>query len=418
MAVIAVCLLIASPARACVGDCNADLAVSIDELVRGVSIALGTAPMASCEPFDRNGDGRITVDELVAAVGNAAMGCEGYTQAFVVTTDYSAGSFATVGIDPPHGVMPSSPQHQIYRDAVARAHGGLVYVINRLFRDNVQVLDPRLGFKTRLQCSTGNGTNPHDIAFAAEDKAYVSRFETPKLLIVNPQAAADCHDFVRGTIDLSAVADADGNPDMDQMAIVDGRLYVALDRLNIRTILRTPAENGALAVVDTATDALLGAIELTGKNPFAATKGLTVRDGALYVNEPGYFGVLDGGIERVDLATQQAEGFVITEQELGGDITDFVLISDHLAYAIVGPPGVTNTLVAFDPTTREITHTLLTTATATLFDIELDDRGQLWVADRAARNPGVRIYRAADGTALTTTPFDLVLPPFEIVFIR
>lgn len=409
--------MLAAPALACTGDCNSDRTVTIDELVHGVSISLGAVPLAACPAIDRDGNGRATVDELIAAAGNALQGCTGQTTAFVVTSDFTTGAWATVGVDPPRAVQPASSRQLIYRDAVVRTHGGLVYVINRLFADNIQVLDPVHGFATRLQCSTGAGTNPHDIAFAGPQKAYVTRLERPQLLIVNPAAEPTCSDFVRGSIDLSSLADADGNPDMDQMAIVDGRLYVALERLDIRTILRTPAMNAALAVIDVATDTLIGSIELQGKNPFAATKGLTVRGGAIYLAEPGYFGVMDGGIERVDLATQRSDGFIITEEELGGDITDFVLVSDHLAYAIVGEPGFRNALVAFDPTTRRITQTLLEASGATLFDIELNDRGELWVADRARRAAGIRIFRAADGAPLAAAPLNLVLPPFEIVFV-
>ena len=402
---------------ACTGDCDADHIVAINELLTGVNILLGSADMSVCEPFDRNGDGRVSVDELIDGVNDALQGCAAQTQAFIVTSDFTTGSFATVGLDPPRMVMPSNPHHLLYRDAVARTHKGLVYVINRLFADNLQVLDPADGFTTRMQCSTGNGTNPHDIAFAGDDKAYMTLFERSTLLIVDPSVSPNCTGFRRGTIDLAALADADGNPDMDQMALVDGRLYVALDRLDINTILRVPAQNGALAVIDTATDEVIGSIELTGENPFGSTKGLTVLQGAIYVAEAGRFGVMDGGIERVDLEHQQAEGFFITEQDLGGDITDFVLVSEHLAYALISRPGFTNALIAFDPSTRQVTNTLRDVDGYTLFDIELNDRGELFLGDRARNQSGVRIFRASDGMPLVDTPLNLILPPFEIVFV-
>ncbi len=406
----------------CTGDCNGDHMVTVDELLLAVNISLGTDNLSACPLLDRNGDGVVSIDEILTAVGNALQGCGGETHAFVVTSDLSAvGSFGTIGLDPPRPVMPSSPQRLIYRDAVARIHEGLVYVINRLFADNIQVLDPAANFATRLECSTVNGTNPHDIAFIDDTKAYVTRFETSKLLIVNPSAQPNCKDFTLGTIDLSSLADADGNPDMDQMAIVDGRLYVSLERLNIHSVLRTPAENGAIAIIDTATDTLIGSIPLSGEDPFNATPGLTVRDGGIYVTEVGLFGVLDGGIERVDLQTQKAEGFLVTEQALGGDITDFAIVSDHLMYAVVNYPNFSNALVAVDPTTCTPTAcqgvtTLRQSAGFTFVDIELDDRGELYVADRSLHAPGVRIFRAADGVELTSSPIDLVLPPVEIVF--
>ncbi len=63
------------PAAACDGDCSGDDVVTVDEIVRGVSIALGQAEVDTCPPFDRGGDGQVTVDEIIAAVAAALNGC-------------------------------------------------------------------------------------------------------------------------------------------------------------------------------------------------------------------------------------------------------------------------------------------------------------------------------------------------------
>jgi hypothetical protein len=410
-------LLVAVPAgAACTGDCNRDRAVSIAELLVGVNATLEGSAADSCAAFDPNADGMVGIEELVAGVAYALGGCPAETRAFVSTSTFEEGSFATVALDEPRTVTASTPQRRIFRDAVARGFGDLIYVVNRLYADNIQVLDPADGLRTRLQCSTGNGTNPHDIAVVSPHKAYVTLFEKRELLIVDPAAPRDCGGFIRGHIDLSSLADADGIPDMDQMVIVDGRLYVSLQRLDINSVLRLPADNGALAVIDLASDQLVGSIELSGANPFGATKGLTVRDGTMWIAEAGEFNVFDGGIERVDLRTGTASGFVASEATLGGDVTDFAIVSDHLAYAIVSRPGFTNALISFDPGTGQVLGTHYTSSGYTLFDIELNDRGELYLADRSRRTPGVRVFRAADGAPLTPGVIDLGLPPFEIVF--
>jgi hypothetical protein len=75
-------LLGATPSSAsaqCAGDCNDDDAVTVDELVTAVSIALGTASIEACDPVDTSGDDAVTVDELVVAVGHALNGCPGDT---------------------------------------------------------------------------------------------------------------------------------------------------------------------------------------------------------------------------------------------------------------------------------------------------------------------------------------------------
>jgi hypothetical protein len=47
----------------------------VDELVRGVRIALGESTLDECPEIDGNGDGDVTIDELVNAVGSALTGC-------------------------------------------------------------------------------------------------------------------------------------------------------------------------------------------------------------------------------------------------------------------------------------------------------------------------------------------------------
>ena len=59
----------------CVGDCNDDHEVTVDELIKGVDIALGTLPLGDCPSFDTNGDGEVTVNELIQGVNNALNGC-------------------------------------------------------------------------------------------------------------------------------------------------------------------------------------------------------------------------------------------------------------------------------------------------------------------------------------------------------
>jgi hypothetical protein len=70
-------IVIGPPAAACTGDCNGDGAVTVNELVLMVNAALGTASASACVAGDDNHDGAITVDEIVRAVNNALNGCDG-----------------------------------------------------------------------------------------------------------------------------------------------------------------------------------------------------------------------------------------------------------------------------------------------------------------------------------------------------
>jgi CSLREA domain-containing protein len=60
---------------ACIGDCDTDASVRVNELIQGVGIELGAAELESCSAFDANRDGAVTINELVAAVSNALFGC-------------------------------------------------------------------------------------------------------------------------------------------------------------------------------------------------------------------------------------------------------------------------------------------------------------------------------------------------------
>jgi len=62
-------------APTCIGDCDGNGEVTIDELVRAVRIPLGELPVSECPAIDANGDGEVSINELIAAVGNALSGC-------------------------------------------------------------------------------------------------------------------------------------------------------------------------------------------------------------------------------------------------------------------------------------------------------------------------------------------------------
>src|SRR5262245_48299936 len=60
----------------CAGDCNEDGAVSIDDLVKTVNVALSAMPMSACMSADPDSDSKVQIDEVVHAVQNSIRGCE------------------------------------------------------------------------------------------------------------------------------------------------------------------------------------------------------------------------------------------------------------------------------------------------------------------------------------------------------
>jgi hypothetical protein len=58
----------------CLGDCNGDRRVTIDELVLAVHMALDPGS-GGCAAIDRDRNGSVSIDEIIAAVGTALGGC-------------------------------------------------------------------------------------------------------------------------------------------------------------------------------------------------------------------------------------------------------------------------------------------------------------------------------------------------------
>jgi hypothetical protein len=63
------------PGPACVGDCDDNRRVDIDEVVRAVNIALGRLAVADCMNADPDGSASVAINEWVRAVANALGGC-------------------------------------------------------------------------------------------------------------------------------------------------------------------------------------------------------------------------------------------------------------------------------------------------------------------------------------------------------
>ena len=202
------------------------------------------------------------------------------------------------------------------------------------------------------------------------------------------------------------------------------RLYVAALRLD-RNRGFVPAASGLIAVIDTTTDTLvdvdprtpeIDAIKLAGENPF----GLVYDPSSdkIWVWETGRFSVPDdGGIEAIDPTTNRAEGFIASEADLGGTVTVVAPYTATRAFAVVADEDFRNRLVAFSPATGKIIETLRTSAPSYFPDVAVNDRGEVWLADRTLRAPGIRIFDAESGRAVAG-PIDVGLPPFAILFLH
>jgi hypothetical protein len=338
--------------------------------------------------------------------------------AFVVTTDFDTGSYSVVDVASRRAFNDIN-RGGIHSDAIARLFNGRVYVVNRFGADNIQIIDPQQGYSTPLgaQLSVGNGLNPQDIAFVDTEKAYVSRLGSTALLIINPTTLTTI-----GELDLRSLTkpeDQDGLPEVASMLMHRGVLYVVLQHIDFTTPFPSAkVARGEVVVIDPATDTVITVLQLNGTNPFSALQ-FSAALNRILVSSVGELLVNDGGIEAIDPAINTVDAaFVVDEATMGGDITHFQIVSATKGYAIVADANFANALVSFNPTTGERLATLVGPLDVFMPHFAINSRHELYLAIADSTTPGLRIFDTVSDTERTTTPLNVGLLPFFILFIE
>lgn len=352
--------------------------------------------------------------------------------ALVLTSDYVTSSLSTIDVKEQASI--DTDLISSHGDDEIKYYNGFVYILNRFGYDSIDVFDANDNYAFVRSIDTGSGTNPYDIAFLSSEKAYVTLYDSTDLLIVNPSTGDHL-----GTIDFSQFADADGIPEMHKMVAFNilgmKRVYVTVQRVN-RSQFFAPTDESYIIELDADNDEIIRSITLSGVNPTTAP---IKRGKYIYVGETGSWSdPTDGGIERIHLFTNEAEGFVVTEEELGGNLADFdlfprrtgfvdtlIAFAEHYlgftlplshGYALVSDMNYNTKLVSFDETSDEI-DTLITTVGWQLQDLAISSQGAVLIADRTFDQEGIRIVDARTQEELTSVPINTgALPPLHITF--
>lgn len=135
----------------CLGDCDGDGRVTVAELVTGVSIALGTSAVSRCAAVDADRDGGVSIAELVRAVGSAIAGCPPTATATAAPTEAPPTptepampvARISVVVHVVHLGEPIGVGHNLSDEQIA----GQIRVLNEDFR--------------RLPGTRGHNTHPH-----------------------------------------------------------------------------------------------------------------------------------------------------------------------------------------------------------------------------------------------------------------
>jgi len=169
-------------------------------------------------------------------------------------------------------------------------HSDALYCVNSL-SNNVQAFSPAMG-DVLAEIELDVGTNPWAMAFASDDKAYVTGYLTDDVVILDVQG-----NRVRGSIPLGADARSP-----EGICFVDGKLYVSSVNYNIGT---NTYGQGIVTVIDTEADEVIKTIKTTQVNPQVI---VTDNQGQIYVLCTGdwfsQFGVVDVIDTTADETTQ------------------------------------------------------------------------------------------------------------------
>ncbi|OED40202.1 hypothetical protein AB833_12290 [Chromatiales bacterium (ex Bugula neritina AB1)] len=369
------------------------------------------------EPVVQNTLGSISVTEIAA--GNAPVAVVA-TRAF----DFSAGAVSLVTTTSPFsgvtGVNASGS------DIRVRSFGDNYYVLEGFGTSTLTRYSVSSPDQVALQVSTNTAnsdedSNPHDLVFVNDEKAYLLRYGSGEIWVVNP-TATDEAGFFLNTIDLSGY-DADGVPEMHRGAIVDGRLYVLMQRLD----QFAPSQSAYVAVIDTATDTevntgtggqFLG-IELPVRNPVElsvdpATSDIAIAAVGRFAFEGANEAEFTGGVVVVD-TNDFSTNLLIDDNETLGQFTNVAVLSATSAYVVNFSSNSDNSLLSMNPNNGELGETV-----AGLSDVDIDGmaigpNGNLWVGVSDQVNPRLVVIDPASNTALAELP--LVNNPQNIVFV-
>jgi hypothetical protein len=183
-------------------------------------------------------------------------------------------------------------------------------------------------------------------------------------------------------------------------------------------------------VIDVAADTLVDCdpdsagiqpIVMNLMNPYTELRYDRCRN-ELYVGCLGAWGVMDGGVEVIDPESLESKGVLICEADLGGDLSDAVLVPGG-GYAVVleAVPWPDNLarLVRFDDLTATVTDTLFQQTSgsgSSLAGIEMNRQQELYLCDRDLTQPGIRIFDIETDTEIGFV--DVGVPPFDVAFIQ
>jgi len=250
------------------------------------------------------------------------------TRLLVTTTDFATGGVSAVGLSDlavtPDVALGSTDAKPFWFD-------GAAYVLHRYGVDALDVLDPDDGFRLLAQRAIVAAdpavvsANPHALVVGEDGRGYVSLFGAPEVQVWD--LSDGTAPVLTGRIDLSPLADADGNPEASDVLLCGGVLFVAVDRVDQDKSLVPNELQARLAAIDLASGAVHDLDPAAPGAQGLALRGTWARQLRLDPADPtGRTAlVLTTGLERVDLSSGTSEWAVSDTRLQAAGLTDYRL---------------------------------------------------------------------------------------------
>ena len=334
------------------------------------------------------------------------------------------GQIATLALTSPWSIQSTGDLKK--RSVSARCAGRHCIVVHPSPEDALSLFDPQdLSNVTTIKLDTG--ADPRDVAFIDSNRVVVSQYGTSKLLLLTLDTQQ------KTNIDMSPLADADGNPETLRLAHCGERVFVQLLRLDHKTEAPTK-EGAAIGVIDIPkggtptiidTDpntAGVQPLKLAGQPKFDMPVNCT--SGILYIAEPKPLMQGGGAYEKVDLKTLTVSTLKLDH---GAEVGGFAVVQHGLYWVIshtaTGPAGNSTHLNLMGGPTHSTYNTF---ADDKLDELILDPQQDLlFFPDNCEKSPqnqqcvsGIHVFHARTGKEQAGGVIPLGFPPMEVAIAQ
>ncbi len=310
------------------------------------------------------------------------------------------------------------------------------YGIDTIDKYNASNLDSAVWSYSTQDDQDSVTRNPYGLVSVDETKAYLLRYGSDKVWVVNPQAA-QAEDFKIGELDLGDYVPANNSsntPNPAAAVVANGKLFIAMQRMSDSFSPNT----AYVAIFDVATDQEIETnanaddnvkgIPLSGLNPLQDS--VTSYGDNVYITTRNSFGGSELSLSQIEVinTNDYVLDTVLSAADIEGNSAGFinssVIVAEDKGYFYANETFFSpsyyelSTVYQFNPSTGEITEAnVADTGTEQITDIALDQANFLWFSINNPTMPGVDVINTETNTK-TIPRLATELNPGSIVFIE